>query len=278
MRDVTRVTRAGLAVLQRHELDQDRRAPRNRRFRAPRGLAADRRLRPARRLQLGRARGPRRLDRLAVPAALRQPGRVRAAARPRRRALVDPPAGRRTRASAATCPGTLVIETTFTHRGRQRPAARRHGLRRGPARPRPRASTRRTSCCARSRASGRGRAGHGARAAARVRARAAAVPPWRTAAAGRSAGPNRIAVRAGVPVDDRRRDDARRVHRRPRASRSASRCAGRRSRPRARPGRPPRRTSPRAIDDTAEGWRPGRPSTTSTRARTGSSCASAPAC
>ena len=45
-----------------------------------------------------------RLDRLALPAALRQPGAVRAAARSRGRALVDPAGGRVRRPSAATCP------------------------------------------------------------------------------------------------------------------------------------------------------------------------------
>ena len=46
-----------------------------------------------------------------------------------------------------------------------------------------------------------------ARAAPRVRARAPAVPPSRATAGARSVGPNRIAVRAGVPGRDRGRDD-----------------------------------------------------------------------
>ena len=52
--------------------------------------AADRRLRPALRLPLGRAREPGRLGRLAVLPALRQPVGVRPAPRRASRALVDP--------------------------------------------------------------------------------------------------------------------------------------------------------------------------------------------
>src|SRR5205814_1858208 len=62
-------------------------------------VAADRRVRAARRLQLGRPRRPRRLDRLALPAALRQPSRLRADPRRGRRPLVAP-ARRRLRVGA----------------------------------------------------------------------------------------------------------------------------------------------------------------------------------
>ena len=112
----------------------------------------DRRLRPAGRLQLGRARRPRRLDRLALPAALRQRRRLRPHARPRRRPLVDPPGRRRSRPSGATCPGTLVIETTFTTDTGTVRLHRRDGVRRRASAATSSASTRRTSCCAASRA------------------------------------------------------------------------------------------------------------------------------
>ena len=109
--------------------------------------------RPARRLQLRGAGRPRRVDRLALPAALRQPGACS-------RGILDPDAGHWSIRPPATfdgerryLPGTLVIETTFTTADGHRPAARR-------AWPSPRASaattsatTRRTSCCAASRAS-----------------------------------------------------------------------------------------------------------------------------
>ena len=54
------------------------------------------------------------LGRLALSPALRQRRRVRAPPRSRRRPLVDPACGRVREPSAATCPGTLVLETTFT--------------------------------------------------------------------------------------------------------------------------------------------------------------------
>src|SRR3954454_16324765 len=57
--------------------------------RPPRRLPPHRRLRPAGRLHLRGPRRPLRVDRLAVPAPLRQRGGVLAAARPVRRALVD---------------------------------------------------------------------------------------------------------------------------------------------------------------------------------------------
>ena len=181
------------------------------------------------------------------------------------------PAGRFT-TERRYLPGTLVIETTFTtdtgvvrltdamafaegQRGHDlgldvpaRAAAPRRGRRR------------------------RGRAAARARAAARVRARAARCS-GRTESGGRTfGGPNQIAVAASVPVEiDGRRRCARRSRSR-RASGAASRCAGppvEETEPRAhrRPTRSPTgsRTRPRR-------GAPGRPSTTSTRARTGSSC------
>ena len=55
-----------------------------------------------------------------------------------------------------------------------------------------------------------------------------------------------------MPVDDRRRDDARRVHRRRGRARRASRCAGRRSRRRSPSPTPRRARSPTRIEDTVE--------------------------
>ena len=54
-----------------------------------------------------------RLDRVALPAALRQLGRLSAAARPGRRPLVDP-AERVHSSERRYLPGTLVLETVFT--------------------------------------------------------------------------------------------------------------------------------------------------------------------
>ena len=97
-----------------------------------------RRLRPAGRLQLRRAR------RAATARSTGCACRATTARRCSRGCSIPTPGTGRSarvassRSSAATCPGTLVIETTFTTDDRQRAADRRAGVRRGPARPRPR--------------------------------------------------------------------------------------------------------------------------------------------
>ena len=65
--------------------------------------------------------GSRWVDRLAVPAALRQPGGVRSAARPRRRPLVDPPR-RRLQERTALPPGHAGARDDLHDRRRQRAA------------------------------------------------------------------------------------------------------------------------------------------------------------
>ena len=111
--------------------------------------AADRRLRAALRLPLGRAREPGRLGRLAVLAPLRQPVGVRPPARRRGRALVDPRGRRPTEVDAA-----LPRPRRWCSRPRsaRRPArvALVDALAIGPQRARPRARRRRARgcCCA----------------------------------------------------------------------------------------------------------------------------------
>ena len=177
-------------------------------------------------------------------------------------------------------PGTLVIETTFTTDDRQRPPDRRAGVRRGPARPRPRP---------------------------RRAARAAALRRGRLRRASSSRWSWRRGPSTGSCIRSLRHDRRRRAHvRRPQPGRRcapARRCAVERrhdarraSRSRAgdevgfsmrwappedrasRTPTAPRRRAPRASRTPPRRGAPGRPSTTSTRARTASSCASARAC
>ena len=181
--------------------------------------------------------------------------RVRAAARPRRRAT-----GRSARRGAFTSerrylPGTLVIETTFTtETGSVRlidAMAFAEGQRGHDARPRR---------AARAAALGRGR--RRARSSSCMelapRPEYGLVRPLfrlpRTAA--RSfGGPNRLAVRAGVPVELRRRDDARGASRvaRGRAGRLRAALGAGRERSSAEPTAA--RDVAARIADTAEAWR-----------------------
>ena len=161
----------------------------------------------------------------------------------------------RSRASVATSPGTLVIETTFTTDSGVGPAPRRHGVRRGPARPRPRLR-------------------RAARAAARRRGRLRRRSSWRwssrrgpsTVWSGRCSGAGRrradvrrtepaAACAPAVPVEVDGRDDARGVHRRRgRAARVLGAVGTGRGPARAR-GDARRTRSPRRIDDTVDAWR-----------------------
>ena len=101
-------------------------------------ISSDRRLRAAGRLQLGCPGLARRIDRVAVSAALRQPRRVRSDPRSRRRALVDPTRGRVH--SGAPLPARNARRRDYLHdRRRCRAPARLHGVRGGTTRARPRA-------------------------------------------------------------------------------------------------------------------------------------------
>ena len=223
---------------------------------------------------------PRRVDRLALPAALRQPGAVRAHPRPRRRAT-----GRSARPATyrrrAPLPARHARDRDDVHdRLRHRAADRRDGVRRGPARSRPRPR-------------------RAARAAAPRRGRRAATvelelelaprpeyglvrPLFRrtsTTAGARSAGPNQIVGQRRRAHRDRgRRPCAPRFTvvggRAGRLRAALGRGRGRRARCRCSPERGRRRGSRTPSRAGARG----RPSTTSTRARTASSCASARAC
>src|SRR5207247_4635760 len=77
-----------------------------------------RRLRIDRQCAHGGARAPRRLDRLAVPAALRFARVFRRAAGERRERPMDRGAGRSAGANLAPlCPGTAILETRFEAAG-----------------------------------------------------------------------------------------------------------------------------------------------------------------
>ena len=147
---------------------------------------------------------------------------------------------------------------------------------RGPARPRPRLDAPHELLRAVEGLVGRGGAAAGARPAARVRARAPAVP--RTEDGGRTfGGPSQVAITASVPSTSRTR-----------------RCAPTSSSPRASgagfalrwapveaseaPEPTPPERSPRGSPRRSRRGARGRPSTTSTRARTATSCGSARAC
>ena len=197
-----------------------------------RALATHRRLRPAGRLQLGGSGRPRRLDRLAVPAALRQPGGVRAAS-----STPTPATGRsgppsRTRASAATCPARSSIETTFTTDDRQRPPdATRMAFAEGQ-----RGHDLGLDAPHELLRSVEGVAGEvelelELAPRPRVRAGTPAVPARATTAARTFGGPNQHRGHApACPVEVDGLDDARLVHRGRGRAASASRCAGRRPR------------------------------------------------
>ena len=174
-------------------------------------LSADRRVRPDRRLQLRRARRPRRVDRLAVPAPLRQPGRVRSDPRSRRRALDGQSHGRLPQRAPLSAGNARDRDDVHHGRG-QREADRRAGVRRTPASPRARPQ-RSTSVAPPRRGTGRrGRAPLRAGPKAGVRARQAAVPRDRRRRPDvRWAGPDRGQLRrAGL---DRGLHDVRDVHR-----------------------------------------------------------------
>ena len=192
------------------------------------------------------------------------------------RAILDPDAGHwlirpagEYESERRYLPGSLVVETTFTtHSGSVR-LVRRDGGRARPTRSRPRASTRRMSCCAASRAS-----------AVRVElvteiavrpefglvrplvrlddggARTFGADPWRSA--------------SGVPLEVRGEHDARDVHRRRRRARRLRRCAGAPARRVSARRRRPATSRTASPTPSRRGAR-GRPSTTSTTARTASS-------
>src|SRR5262249_44831748 len=102
-----------------------------------RRVDADRLLRHALGLQHGGARRSRRIDRLALPPALRQPGRLRADPRPRRGPLVDH--AERGVHHRAPLLGRLARPRAHVYDGdRGRPAPRRARRRRGAARARSR--------------------------------------------------------------------------------------------------------------------------------------------
>ena len=192
------------------------------------------------------------LDRLALHAALRQPAVF---AR-----ILDPDAGHWSIRPAAPftserryLPGTLVLETTFTTDTGTVRADRRDGVRGGPARPRPRLDAPHEVL----------RLVEGVEGAVELELELAPRPEYglvrplfrQVEGGGRTfGGPNQIARHAPACRSSRRRDHARALHGRRRASRSASPCAGRRSRADA-----PEPTRPSAvaarIEDTAEAWR-----------------------
>ena len=222
------------------------RHPRGRRF------TSNRRLRAARRLQLGGAGRPRRLDRLAVPAALRQPGGVRPHPRPRRRALDDHADGRRSQRAPLSA-GNAGARDDVHDRVRQRAADRRDGVRRGPARAR--ARPRRAAPAP---AAGRGHRGRGrAQFELAPRPEYGLVRPLfrQTEHGGRTfGGPNQIVVTRRRAVEVERLDDARDVQRRAGRAGRLRACSGRR-RMAPRPSRSRLQRVAERIADTVEGWR-----------------------
>ena len=189
------------------------------------------------------------------------------------RPLVDSPGGGVFR--QAPLPAGNARDRDHLHHGdRPRAPDRRHGLRRGPARPQPRLTTLRTSCCARVEGDrGKRGTGDGVRPAARVRACTVRSCACSTTASAPSAARRRCDSRAGVPVETDGSSTVRSAFTieegdsvgfalRWLPGRGAGPAEAHRLR---RRGAPASRTPPRP------GAR-GRPSTTSTRARTGSSC------
>ena len=156
--------------------------------------------------------------------------------------------------SAATCPGTLVVETTFTTDSGQRAPDGRHGLRRRPARARPRQRRAPRAAARRRGRLRRGGAATRAGAAARVRAghaRSSAVRGGRRAHVRR---PGQVAVTRVRPARGRGLDDAGRLRgRRGRAARLRAALGA--ARGVARPSRRRPAESPARIADTAEAWR-----------------------
>ena len=216
----------------------------------------DRGLRAAVRLPLGRAREPRRLDRLAVLSPLRQPVGVRANPRRRRRALVDPPGRRHAVRDEPPVRRRHPGAGDDVHdRGRLGDAHRRAGRRPQRTRSRPRRRCGRAPCCAGSSAStGSVDFELSLRAATRVRTRlAGCCNRWR-AASPPGAGPTCCALSSPVPLEI----DGSTAHA------HGSRCAPvRRCRSPCSTARtseqPPRcwtQTEIRdRLDDTAEAWR-----------------------
>ena len=189
------------------------------------------------------------------------------------------PAGEYTR-RAPLPPGHARHRDDVHDRRRRRAAARRDGVRRRASAVTTSATTRRTRCCAAVEGVvGRGRARDGARAAARVRAHPAADPRAWTGGARTFGGPNRIEV-ALVR--------AARAARRRRCTRRFAVRAGERARVRdalgaarataTRPADAAAERAPRGSTTSSRRGARGRPSTTSTPARTASSCATARAC
>ena len=215
-----------------------------------------RRLRPAGRLQLGRAGRPRAARSTGCACRATTARAVRPAS-----STPTPATGRSgppgsSRRERRYLPGTLVVETTFTTETGVVRLTRRAGVRAKASAATTSASTPPTSCCARSSAS---------RAAVELVLELAPrpeyglvrplLPPSRRTAGARSAVPTGSPSRRASRVDDRRtRRCARRSPSR-RASGSASRCAGPRSRSATRRRPPPAAQVAARIADTVEGWR-----------------------
>ena len=230
------------------------------------------RLRAHRRLQLRGPRRPLRRRRVALPAALRQPGGVRPDPGPRRRPLVHPPDDRVHR-RAPLPPGHPGARDDLPHRERRgAPASTRmavpvgqrgHDL--GPRRA-PRAPAAR-----RGRSRGRSRwPWSWPRGPSTAWSRR--WPAWRATAPGPSAAPTASRLRAGVPLSLEEGDDHGGVHPRRRRAGRIRDALGRARGPQpdglraGRGGRPP-------GGHRARPGGPGRASTTPTTALTATWCA-----
>ena len=166
------------------------------------------------------------------------------------------PAGRVHEPSAATCPGTLVLETTFTTDDRRRAADRRAG--RSPTGQRGHDLGPRRA--ARAAAPGRGRRGEVELVLELApRPEYGLVRPLFRPDGGRRRAPSAVPtgsrLRAGVPVSSRGRDDARGASRVARGRERRLRAALGPARGTATPSRPRPTRSLRGIDDTVEAWR-----------------------
>ena len=238
-------------------------------------ISPHRRLRPACRLQLRGAGRPLGLDRLALPAALRQPGPVRAHPRPGRPGHWSIRPSEAFTTERRYLPGTLLVETTFTtDTGVARltdaiafaDGQRRHEL--GPDSPHE--LVRGVECTA---------------GEVELLFDLAPRPEYglvrplfrETEEGGRTFGaPSQVAITASVPVDIADSTMSA-VFTLSEGDRAASRCAGRRSR-RRRCSRPRPAWSKRESKTRPRRGVPGREITTSTRAATGTWCASARVC